>query len=416
MQIEIISIGTELLMGETINTNAAFLAQEFQTLGIDSYFQTVVGDNEKRIHEVLNLALSRSDAIITTGGLGPTPDDLSHESIASFFKVKTEKDLKVLKSIKEKFKMRGYKRMPPMNEKQAYKPKDAIWITNKLGTANGIIWKVKYNNSEKIIFTFPGVPSEMKQMWSDTAKKYLEKKLSGFTIYSKILKYTGIGESALAEKIKPYFNQKNPSVAPYASLGEIKIRVAAKAKNKKEAKALVEKTAKKIELKTKKYLFGYNNDSLEGLLAKILISQKLTLSCAESCTGGLLTKRLTDISGSSKYLKMSVITYSNEAKKDLINVSENTLEKYGAVSKQTAKEMAKGIKEKANSNIGISITGVAGPDGGSKEKPVGLVYFGFAYKDKVKTEKKLFGDKLSRSAIRLLSTQFLLNWIREELT
>ena len=410
MKAEIISIGTELLLGQITNTNAKFLAEELQSLGIESYFQTTVGDNTERIHEVLELALQRASIIITTGGLGPTPDDLTHEAIYSFFNKKPILDKKKLKQIKNKFYLRGYEKMPGINIKQAYKPKDAKWIPNKLGTANGIIWKAH----NKIILTFPGVPKEMYQMWNDTTKPYLKKISTRNVLYSTTLKFTGIGESALAEKIKKYFDLKNPTVAPYASIGEVKIRVTAKAKTNKIAKKLVMPVVKSILKKTKKYFFGVNDETLEELVAKKLISKKETLSVAESCTGGLLSKRLTDISGSSKYIKLNVTTYSNEAKNKLLGISNEVLKKHGAVSSQVAALMAKGIKKLSGCDIGISITGIAGPIGGSKEKPIGLVYFGLAIGNKIKTQEMLFGSNSSRDEIRFLATQFALNWLRKE--
>lgn len=412
MKAEIISIGTELLLGQIVNTNARFLATEFQELGIDSYFQTTVGDNPDRIHYVLNEALKRSNLIITTGGLGPTSDDLTHEAISSFFKVKPVEDKKVLEEIKKRFALRGYKKMPAMNKKQAYKPQDAKWIPNKFGTANGIAWKV---NNQQLIMTFPGVPKEMIQMWSDSAKPYLKKLVKGNVLYSRTLKYTGIGESALAEKIKKYFDLKSPTVAPYASTGEVKIRVTAKAKAIKEAKKLVNKTAKEILAKTKEYYFGEDEEKLEEIVAKKLISRRNTIAIAESCTGGLLSKRLTDIPGSSKYIKFNAVTYSNEAKNKILNVPIELIKKHGAVSKEIAESMAVEIKNIAKTNIGLSITGIAGPSGGTKEKPVGLVYFGLAKGNTVKVQKILFGSNTTRESIRFLATQFALNWLRKEI-
>ena len=408
MRGEIISIGTELLLGQIVNTNACFLARELQALGIESYFQATVGDNTKRIHHVLEEALKRSDLIITTGGLGPTSDDLTHEAISSFFNARLILDKANLKQIQKKFYLKGYKKMPSINIKQAYKPKDAKWIPNKLGTANGIIWK----RGNKIIMTFPGVPNEFYQMWNDTAKPYLKKIAGKNIIYSKTLKFTGIGESALAEKIKHYFSLKNPTVAPYASIGEVKIRITAKTKSLSKAKKLVIKTAKKILQKTKDYYFGEDEQSLEEIIAKELSSKKKTIAIAESCTGGLLSKRLTDISGSSKYIKLNAITYSNESKSKLLNVSKQLLNKHGAVSPQVAACMAKGIKSLANTDFGFSITGIAGPTGGSKTKPVGLVYFGLAKKNKVETRRVVFGSNSTRDEIRWLATQYALNWLR----
>lgn len=422
MKAEIISVGTELLLGQITNTNAQFLASELQNLGIDSYFQTTVGDNTERIHEVLKLALKRADIIIFTGGLGPTPDDLTHEAIYSFFKIKPKLDKKVLNQIKKKFHLRGYKIMPPMNKKQAYKPSKAKWIPNRLGTANGIIWEIKPNN---MIVTFPGVPSEMKHMWKNTVTLHMKKLSMGNVLFSRTIKYAGIGESALAEKIKKYFNQKNPTVAPYASLGEVKIRVTAKTKSAKVAKTMVLKTVNDVLKITKNYFYGFDDETLEGLVAKKLKEKRRTIALAESCTGGFLSKRLTDIPGSSDYIKLNLVTYSNEAKNKLLGVPEEILKKYGAVSLEVAALMAKGVKKISGCDIGFSVTGIAGPSGGSppkassslmeKEKPVGLVYFGFAKGNKVKTQKVLFGSNSTREEIRFLSTQFALNWIRKEL-
>lgn len=411
MKAEIISIGTELLLGQITNSNASFIAREFHNLGIESYFQSTVGDNTERIHTVLNQALERSDLIITTGGLGPTSDDLTHKSISSFFNIKQLLDRKTLKTIEKKFLLKGYKRMPDINKKQAYKPKGATWIPNKLGTANGIIWKIK----SKLIMTFPGVPSELHQMWKDTAKPYLRKHFKGNVLYSKTLNFTGIGESALAEKISKYFNLKNPTVAPYAYPGEVKIRVTAKAKSMSKAKKIITPVIRKIISKAKDYYFGKDEETLELLVAKKLISKKKTIALAESCTGGLLSKRLTDIPGSSKYTKLNAVTYSNQSKNKILKVPEALIKKYGAVSHQVASSMAIGIKRLTNCNIGVSITGIAGPGGGSKDKPVGLVYIGIAKGNKVKTQKVQFGLNSSREEIRWLATQHALNWLRKEL-
>lgn len=415
MKCEIISIGSELTSGKTINTNAAFIGSELQTLGLDSYFRTTVDDNIERIHEVLKQALKRAEIIITTGGLGPTHDDLTHEAIAGFFKIKLQKDKKVLKEIKRKFNLKQ-KKMPKINIKQANKPKDAKWILNKLGTANGIMWKVNYDKKEKYILTFPGVPRELINMWTNSGRYFL-KKLSGKNfIYSKTLKFTGIGESALAEKITSFFKLKNPIVAPYASIGEVKIVITGKGGSKQKTVNIVEKTAKRILRKIKDFYFGKDNETLEGLVAKKLILKKKSISLAESCTGGLLSKRLTDIPGSSKYLKFGIVSYSNESKIKLLNVKKEALKKYGAVSKETAYEMAKGVQKLGNTDIGVSITGIAGPKGGTKLKPVGLVYFGLALKNKTKTQKVLWGRNATRDEIRFLSTQFALNWLRKELS
>lgn len=428
MQAEIISIGTELLLGQIVNTNASFLAQELHALGIESYFQTTVGDNKHRIHYILEQALKRADLVITTGGLGPTDDDITHEAISSYFNTKLFLDRHYLKQIIKKFKLKGYKKIPKINIKQAFKPKGAKWIKNKHGTANGIIWENRTSHLAsldasrsgpscpfKVIMTFPGVPSELYQMWKDTAVPYLRKTIGRNVLYSKVLKFTGIGESALAEKIKPYFNLNNPTVAPYASIGEVKIRITAKSHSLPIAQRLVNKVVKKILHKTKSFCFGEDDETLEGLVAAQLISKKKIISIAESCTGGLLSKRLTDIPGSSAYTKLNVVTYSNESKHKLLNVPDKILKLYGAVSSQVAASMASGIRALAGSDIGFSITGIAGPAGGTKEKSIGLVYFGLVKKNKTKTKKAFFGTNSTRNEIRWLASQYALSWILKEL-
>src|SRR3989338_4992350 len=311
MIVEIIAVGSELTCGKTINTNAAFLGAELQKLGLESNFHTTVDDNTERIHEVLKQSLNRAEIIITTGGLGPTHDDLTHEAIAGFFRTKLQKDKKVLKKIKRKFDLKQ-KKMPKINIKQAYKPKNAKWIPNKLGTANGIIWKVDFQGKKIYILTFPGVPRELKNMWDETGKYFTEKISGKSCIYSKVLKFTGIGESALAEKLKGFFKLKNPVVAPYASIGEVKIVITAKDTSKQNAVQAANKIAKSILKKTKDFHFGTDNETLEGLAGKKLLLKKKTIALAESCTGGLLSKRLTDMPGSSKYLRFSIVSYSNE--------------------------------------------------------------------------------------------------------
>lgn len=411
MKCEIIAIGNEIVSGHTINSNASFLARELESLGIEVICHTSIKDVFSEIHQALDSALERRDLIITTGGLGPTPDDLTHEAIAKYFNVKLVQDPKVLKEIKNKFKQRGILNMPKINIKQAYKPKAAKWIPNKLGSANGIMLKTTRSS---MILTFPGVPSELKHMWFNTVKRHL----AGFSkehIHSLTLKFSGIRESILAQKINNILKMKYPILGIYPDLDEIKIRITAKEKTLKRAKEITNKVAKQILKRTKKYYFGKDNDTLETLVAENLIKTRRRVATAESCTGGLLAKRLTDISGSSKYFNSSVVSYSNEAKINILGIKRELIKKHGAVSREVAREMAKGIKKITGSNIGISITGIAGPTGGSKEKPVGLVYFGFAQKNKVITKKVLFGSNRTRNEIRFLATQFALNWLRKEL-
>ena len=411
MKAAIISIGDEVVSGQITNTNAAFLSSELENIGIEPHLHLSVRDNIEDIHYALKQAIKKCNIIITSGGLGPTPDDLTHKSIGSFFNLPLLLDNVTLRQIKKKLQPKYKKSIPKINYKQAYKPKSSHWITNLLGTANGIILKVRdKNQKQKVIITFPGVPKELRKMWETHGKKILKNYNSGKFIYSKVLKFTNIGESKLAEKIFPYLKLKNPRVATYVDTGEVKVRIVG------NRKRLINNLAKNILNTTKEYYFGEDNQSLENNLVKKLMARKKTLAVAESCTGGLLSKRLTDISGSSKIFKLGTITYSNESKTNLLGIKNKVIKDYGSVSKKAALNMAKGVKSLANTDIGFSITGIAGPTGGTKSKPVGLVYFGLSTNRKTITKKVLFGNYRTRGEIRFLATQFALMWLFKHLT
>lgn len=380
---EIISIGSELLLGHILNSNAQYLAQELTEIGIDCYWQVTVGDNTARIKECLKQALSRSDIVITTGGLGPTADDLTTDCIAELFQVEQVFAADVLEQVEAMFKRRGWP-MPQSNAKQAWRPRGSEILPNPVGTAPGIIWQIEQKLLEslgiadaarkRVILTFPGVPSEMKTMWGQTAKSFLAENFSGGAIFSCQLKHFAIGESALAEKYEALLALSNPTVAPLAGQGECRLRVTAKAKTQQEAQALVMPVVEQIRGQSGVLCYGFDDDTLEQVVGRLLIEQGLTLAVAESCTGGLCSKRLTDVPGSSKYIKLNMVTYANEMKVKLLGVSRDLLSKYGAVSAQCAQAMAQGIQKLAGADLALGITGVAGPDGGTAEKPVGLVY------------------------------------------
>ncbi len=380
MKSEIICIGSELLLGEIVNTNAAFISDKLTKLGINCHFQTTVGDNESRIYDALNIAINRADLIITTGGLGPTDDDLTIKAIANYFNEEMVFDETSLQNIIKYFEKRG-QNVVEINKNQALRPKTAEHFKNSCGTAPGMFWKLDAQRfgfkKNKYIVSFPGVPSELYSMWNEASEKYF----SNFTksaIAVKRLKFTGIAEAVLADKVKSFLELSNPTVAPLVSDYEATLRVAAKAESITKANDLILETKAQILKEVGDYYYGDDEDTLESVVAKILNKKNITVSIAESCTGGLVSSRLTDIAGSSAFITLNVVTYSNEAKQKIINVKAETLEKYGAVSEQTAKEMAQGIKKLSNSDVGLSLTGIAGPAGGSDEKPVGLVYIGIS--------------------------------------
>lgn len=422
MSAEVICIGTELLLGDILNTNCHYLGQELAALGIPHYYQSVVGDNVHRIHEVIKTAISRSSILIFTGGLGPTPDDLTTEAIASLFATPLEEKAELIADIEAKFASVG-RVMTPSNRKQALVPQGAQTLPNPLGTAPGIIWQVppaklaSFGGNSLTIFTFPGVPAEMKRMWRDTAVPFLKSLGWGKDIiFSEMLRFRGISESGLAEKVAPLFEITNPTVAPYASKGEVRLRVSAKAPSEAEAKALIAPVAEKIKAIAGEDYFGSDGDSLPVVVGRLLSDREHTLSVAESCTGGGLGTMLTAVPGSSQYFKGGIIAYDNHIKTELLGVRVADLESHGAVSDLVAQQMAKGIKDTCATDYGVSITGIAGPEGGTEAKPVGLVYVGIATPDgEVKSFKCSFGSRRERSLIRDLSAYQALDLLRRQL-
>lgn len=413
MSAEIICVGTELLLGEIINSNAQFLALELAALGIPHYFQTVVGDNPTRLKQVLAIARDRSQVLIFTGGLGPTPDDLTTETLAEFFGVPLVERVDVLADIAEKFAQRG-RQMTPSNRKQALIPKGAEVLPNPTGTAPGIIWQPRPGLN---ILTFPGVPSEMQQMWRETAVPFLHNQGWGKQIiYSHTLRFWGIGESALAEKVAPFFHLTNPTVAPYASQGEVRLRVSSRAPSQAEAQQLIEPVVEQLRQIAGADYFGANSDTLASVVGQLLTDGDETLSVAESCTGGGLGKMLTAVPGSSHYFLGGVISYDNAVKESLLGVKLTDLQKWGAVSKPVAKQMATGVRSLLSTDWGLSITGIAGPGGGTDTKPVGLVYIGLAKPDgTVECFKYQLGQDRTRDSIRHASACHALDQLRRSL-
>ena len=413
MSAEIICVGTELLLGDILNSNAQFLARELADLGIPHYYQTVVGDNPERLQQVLAIASERSRLLVFTGGLGPTPDDLTTEAIADFFGVPLVENSEILEDIARKFAQRG-RQMTSSNRKQALIPKGAEILPNLRGTAPGIIWQPRPNLT---ILTFPGVPTEMHQMWKETAVPYLKTQGWGKEIiYGRTLRFWGIGESTLAEKVAPFLLLENPTVAPYAGKGEVRLRVSACAPTEAEADKLIEPVAQQLQQIGGADYFGADEDTLASVVGQLLNEADQTLSVAESCTGGGLGGMLTNISGSSNYFLGGVIAYDNSVKASVLGVKPSDLYTVGAVSKPVAMQMAAGVRSLLSSNWGLSITGIAGPSGGTETKPVGLIYIGLVQPDGVvECFKYQLGQNRSRSSIRHVSACHALDQLRRSL-
>lgn len=407
MKVEIISIGTEILLGDILNTNSQYLSKELALLGLDVYNQQVVGDNEERILEAFELAFSRSDLVITTGGLGPTDDDMTKEVASKYFHKELVEHKKSKEKIEEYFKSMG-KNMPKNNLKQALYPKESIVVENNNGTAPGIIIEEK----DKIMIIIPGPPNEMKPMFEESIKPYLNNK-TNTTLVSKVIKIIGVGESSVAEKIKDIIDyQTNPTVAPYAKDGEVELRITAKSYEESVGLKLIEPILNDIRERLNDNIYSINNETIEEALGKMLIDKGLTLSSAESCTGGLIASKLVSYPGISEVFMEGAVTYSNEAKIRRLNVKKETLDKYGAVSEQVAIEMAEGISKTSKTDIGIATTGIAGPGGGTAEKPVGLVYIGICINGNAYAKRYVF--KGNRAKVRNSATIAALDMIRRE--
>lgn len=393
MTAEIICVGTEILMGNIVNTNAKQIAEMLALLGISNYYQSVVGDNEERISESITTALSRSDVVILCGGLGPTEDDMTKEVAAKCVDSELVFDERAWNEIAVYFEKRGIE-LTENNRKQALVPKDSTVMYNPNGTAPGII----IEKNGKTVILLPGPPIEMIPMLEEQVRPYLESK-SERAIFSKMVKLCGVGESVVETKIADLIHSDNPTVATYAKTGEVHIRVTGSGIDEKEAKKLVKPVVK--ELKSRFGANIYTTDekiTLEESVVELLAQNKLTVSTAESCTGGLLAGRIINVPGASDIIKEGIVTYSNKAKRLRLGVKKSTLSKYGAVSEQTAKEMVKGVLGLTKADTAISVTGIAGPDGGTEEKPVGLVYIGCSVCGKVTIQK--FQFKGSRQKIR----------------
>ncbi|MDD5437103.1 MAG: competence/damage-inducible protein A [Candidatus Omnitrophica bacterium] len=410
MNAEIISIGTELLLGHVINTNTAFLSQKLAELGIDVYNTSVVGDNRKRLLEAIRSAAARSDIVVTTGGLGPTVDDITSQTISMLLRKRMVLNRRVLKDLENYFRFRKMKVLTS-SVRQAYVPEGVRCVRNKVGIAPGLI--TKYNG--RIIICLPGPPRELGPMFENAISPYLKKRIKGtWVIKSRTVKLASVPESQVNKSVKRLLKLKPPTtVGIYAKAGQVELRIMAKAKNEKDVSASILKIKKKIREKLKDFIFGYDEDTLESVTGRLLTRRKQTIAVAESCTGGLLANRITNVSGSSKYFIMGLVAYSNSVKENILGVSKESIEKYGAVSQEIAIAMAERIKLLAGSDIGIGITGIAGPGGGTPAKPVGLVYAAIIIgRKKILKE---FRFKGTREEIKFQTTQDILELLRKNI-
>lgn len=408
MNAEILAVGTEILLGDIVNTNSQYIARELADLGVGVYYQTVVGDNPERMKRAMYEAFSRADIVITTGGLGPTADDLTKEMGAEYFDKKLILDERSLKRLKNFFNKLN-KTMTDNNVKQAYVPEGSIVMYNQNGTAPGII----IEEDGKILIMLPGPPKEMVPMFDEQVKPFLKSKQE-YTLVSRVLRVSELGESTMESMVRDIIDESsNPTVAPYAKNNESLLRITARAESNEEAERLIEPVADEIYRRLGDNIYAEGETNISQVVAKALLESGKTISVSESCTGGLLASAFIDNSGISEVFMEGAVTYSNEAKMNRLGVKKETLDSFGAVSEQVAMEMAEGIAKTAGTNIGMSTTGVAGPDGGTEEKPVGLVYIGLYIDGKVVAKKFNFAG--SRERIRSRAVAAALNWLRLEL-
>ncbi len=406
---EIICIGTELLLGDILNSNARYLAQQLANLGIAHHYQTVVGDNPLRIQRAVAIACDRARLLIFTGGLGPTPDDLTMATLADFFDAPLVERPEAVAELEAKFARRGYP-LESSSRRQALLPAAADILPNPVGTAPGVIWQPRAGLT---VMTFPGVPKEMKAMWQTTAAPYLQAQgWANGVIYSQTLKFWGIGEQRLAQQVAPLLSAANPTVAPYAGDQDVILRISAKADSMAAAKTLIAPVAEEIRATSGLYCYGQDDDTLASVVGQLLSQRSQTLSVAESCTGGGLGQMITAVAGSSSYFWGGVISYDNRIKQHLLGVDEQVLMTEGAVSESVARAMAMGVRSRLGTDWGLSITGIAGPGGGSETKPVGLVYIGISSAAGSQVERCEFGSDRDRDSIRQRSALTALNLLR----
>lgn len=409
MNAEIISVGTELLLGQVVNTDTAIVAQELSALGINLLYSAVVGDNVERLRHAVDTAISRSELLIMTGGLGPTTDDLTKETTAACAGKKLVLHQPSLERIQNYF---NEKHVSENQEKQAWLPEGCTVFQNDNGTAPGCAFQAQ---SGCTVIMLPGPPSELEPMLKNYVVPFL-KRGQEHVIVSHNVHIYGRGEAPVAQLLDDLMNGENPTLAPYAKEGECYMRVTAKAPTVEEADEMCRPLIEEIRRRVGDFVYSVDVESLEELVVGELAAQGKTLATAESCTGGLLSKRITDVAGASAVFHMGVVTYANQVKEDLLGVSHETLERWGAVSSQTAREMAQGIVRRSQADLGIGITGIAGPDGGTAEKPVGLIYIALSDGERTwVTKRHPIGRTKSRAWHRHCAASQALDMVRRYL-
>ena len=412
MRASIISVGTELLMGEITNTNTVFLSQKLNDFGIDVLYHHTVGDNPGRLTRVLEESLAECDLIITTGGLGPTQDDMTKEVVCQVMQDELLMNQTWLDHLYARYARRGRK-MTDNNRKQALMPSRCEMLFNEVGSAPGFV--LKDPSGGKMVCCLPGPPREMKWLFQEKLAPLLSD-LQGSVLSSRMLRTFGIGESSLETKLLDLIDiQTDPTIATYAKEGECALRIASKRATQEEADAAVEEMIGRVRERIGEYIYSYDDVDLVQVVAELLMERNLTLAAAESCTGGMFGSCLTDVPGISAVFDRSLVTYSNEAKVQELGVREETLVQHGAVSEETAREMAEGVRRVSGADIGVSVTGIAGPDGGTEEKPVGTIWYGLATAEHTICRRTSWNTS-SRRSNRNYAVLNMLDMIRRELT
>ncbi len=407
---QIITIGDEILYGHILDTNSKWLSQKIIDLGITISRKTSIGDNILDINYNIKKSISNYNLTIVTGGLGPTNDDITKNCLNKIFNGKLVYDKKTLTHIKKVFKERNFD-LTKKNIDQSLVPNNCIVLHNRFGTAPGMA----FEKNKNILLSLPGVPFEMKSLFEDECINLIKEKFVLPHIFHRIIKTVGIGESWLSDKINSWEKnlEKDLSLAYLPSIGRVKLRLTGKGNNLKRLKNKITKEEKALKKIIEKYIYGYDKDELESVIGKALIDLNKTVSVAESCTGGNISNLITSVPGSSNYFIGGIIAYSNEIKINSLGINKDILNKYGAVSKEVAEEMAKNVRNKFNSSIGISSTGIAGPSGGTKEKPVGTIWIAFSDNEKTISKKLILTQR--RDVNTVLTTINSLNLLRKNL-
>ncbi|HET9029373.1 MAG TPA: competence/damage-inducible protein A [Candidatus Aquilonibacter sp.] len=412
LAVELVAVGTELLLGQLTDTNTVFVAQQCAQAGVDVLGTHAVGDNRARIAQLIRSALTRVDGVITTGGLGPTVDDLTKEAVCDALELDTELDERSLRQMQEFFAKLG-REMRENNRKQAHVPRGSFVLENPRGTAPGF---VAFGTGGKFVACMPGVPREMKPMLTEILIPFLRERYRlSESIFTRKLHTINIGESEIDHRIEDLFRaSENPKIAVLAHEGICDVKIMAKARSAQDADAMIAPLDREIRARLQGHIFGADEESLESAIAAALRARQLTLSCAESCTGGRIAAALTRLPGSSETFWGGVVAYDNSVKQSQLGVREETLARFGAVSEETVREMAAGVRARLKTDVAIATTGIAGPSGGTAEKPVGLVWFALAKDERTIARSFVFsGD---RSAVQRRATTMALGLLWHELT